>query len=105
MKNQLSQSTIATVKRLLMLTVILSATAFLQPANAQPSVSVNIGSQPLWGPVGYDHVDYYYFPSQEVYYYVPKHQFVYLDGGNWRFANALPARYGPIDYYSAYKVV
>lgn len=40
-------------------------------AKAQVSLNINIGSQPVWGPTGYDHVDYYYFPDIDAYYYVP----------------------------------
>ncbi|HZE84431.1 MAG TPA: hypothetical protein VE035_08980 [Puia sp.] len=69
------------------------------------SVHINIGAQPQWGPVGYDHVDYYYMPDIDVYYSVPRQQFIYLDGGNWRFAAALPERYGSYDVYRGYKVV
>ncbi len=47
-----------------------------RPAAAQISINVNIGSQPLWGPVGYDHVDYYYLPDIESYYSVPRQQFI-----------------------------
>ena len=32
--------------------------------NAQVSVNVNIGAPPLWGPVGYAGV-HYYFPKRE----------------------------------------
>jgi hypothetical protein len=46
---------------------------------AQVRVNINIGSQPVWGPVGYDHVDYYYLPDIETYYYVPTRQFVYFN--------------------------
>jgi hypothetical protein len=74
-------------------------------SNAQVSVSVNIGIQPDWGPVGFDYVEYYYIPQYEVYYYVPKHQFIYLEGSRWIFATALPPRFGTIDLYSPYKVV
>src|SRR6478672_5680534 len=74
-------------------------------SNAQISVSVNIGLQPEWGPVGYDYVDYYYMPQYEVYYYVPERKFVYLDGGRWIFATALPPRYGTVNLFSTYKVV
>jgi hypothetical protein len=49
------------------------------PASAQVRVNINIGSQPVWGPVGYDHVDYYYLPDIETYYYVPTRQFVYFN--------------------------
>lgn len=74
-------------------------------AKAQVNVNINIGSQPLWGPTGYDHVDYYYLPDVESYYYVPKKQFVYLNGNDWVFANSLPSRYGNYDLYNGYKVV
>ena len=69
------------------------------------SVNVNIGSQPQWGPVGYDHVDYYYMPDIDVYYSVPRQQFVYADGDRWVFAAALPERYRNYDMYRGYKVV
>ena len=74
-------------------------------ASAQVSLSFNVGSQPVWGPTGYDYVDYYYLPDIEAYYYVPQHQFVYLEGNNWVFSSSLPARYGSFDLYSAHKVV
>lgn len=74
-------------------------------ASAQISVSLNIGSQPLWGPVGYDHVDNYYLPDIECYYDVPRRQFIYMDGGRWIYASNLPSRYRGYDLYSGYKVV
>jgi hypothetical protein len=86
----------------------LAASLFLCSVNAsraQVNVSVNIGAQPLWGPTGYDVVEYYYLPDLQMYYYVPSHQFVYLNGSNWVFARSLPARYRGYDLYSGYKVV
>lgn len=74
-------------------------------AAAQISLNINIGSQPLWGPVGYDHVEYYYLPDIESYYYVPKQQFVYQDRGKWIFSRNLPSRYRNYDLYNGYKVV
>lgn len=74
-------------------------------ASAQVSVSVNIGTQPQWGPVGYDRADYYYLPDVEAYYYIPRRQFIYLDAGRWVFAASLPGRYRGYDLYSGYKVV
>ena len=74
-------------------------------ARAQVNVSVNIGAQPLWGPAGYDVVQYYYLPDLQMYYYVPSHRFVYLNGNNWVFVRSLPARYRGYDLYSGYKVV
>jgi len=75
--------------------------------NAQPSVSfsVNIGVQPMWGPVGYDHAEYYYMPDIETYYYVPKHRFIYLEGDRWVTRTALPQRYRGYDLYTIHKVV
>lgn len=74
-------------------------------AQAQLSINVNIGSQPLWGPVGYDHVDYYYLPDVEAYYHVPRRQFIYLQNSRWIFSASLPSRYRGYDLYSGYKVV
>lgn len=87
--------------------ILLCALFSFNKSDAQVSFSmnVNIGAQPVWGPVGYDHVDYYYLPDIESYYYVPRHQFVYLNGGNWVFASALPPRYANYDVYNSYKVV
>ena len=76
-----------------------------KPASAQVSVNVNIGAQPVWGPVGYDYVEYYYMPDIEVYYYVPTRRYIYLNNGNWVFVTALPARYRTYNLYSGYKVV
>ncbi|WP_276361173.1 hypothetical protein [Daejeonella sp. H1SJ63] len=81
--------------------IILSA----QNSKAQLSVNINIGTQPAWGPSGYDHVDYYYLPDIETYYYVPKRQFIYLESGNWVYRSALPARYRTYNLYNGYKVV
>lgn len=79
----------------------------MSKTNAQVkfNLNVNIGSQPVWGPVGYDHAEYYYLPDIEAYYYVPRHQFVYLSGNKWIFSATLPPRYRNYDLYSGYKVV
>lgn len=74
-------------------------------ATAQVSINVNIGSQPLWGPVGYDYVDSYYLPDIECYYSVPRRQFIYLQGSRWMFSASLPSRYRGYDLYNGYKVV
>ncbi|WP_316829265.1 hypothetical protein [Pedobacter aquatilis] len=75
------------------------------PAKAQVSLNINIGQQPSWGPTGYDHVDYYYLPDIDAYYYVPGKQYVYLDNGAWVWKNSLPPRYANYDLYRGYKVV
>jgi len=74
-------------------------------ALAQASISVNIGSQPLWGPVGYDHVDYYYLPDIESYYYVPTGKFIHQNNGKWMYSSGLPSAYRNYDLYNGYKVV
>ncbi len=74
-------------------------------SKAQISFHINIGTQPVWGPEGYDQADYYYLPDIESYYNVSTHQFIYMDGGRWIYANNLPPRYANYDLYSGYKVV
>jgi hypothetical protein len=72
---------------------------------AQVSVNVNIGSQPQWGPTGYNHVDYYYLPDVDAYYYVPTSQYIYQNNGSWIWRNSLPGQYSNYDLYNGYKVV
>ena len=96
------------MKKIILITAIfLGAIAITKNSNAQVKVGVNIniGSQPVWGPVGYDYVDYYYMPDIDAYYYVPNRQFVYLSNGRWIFATSLPVAYRHYDLYSGYKVV
>lgn len=93
------------MRKLLLMAAIGLFSLAAAPAKAQVSVSVNIGSQPQWGPRGYDHVDYYYLPEVQSYYYVPTRQFVYLDGNRWIHARRLPSRYRNYDLYGARKIV
>jgi len=95
------------MKRILMLAILLTGTIAFRKADAQVRVNVNfnIGSQPVWGPVGYDYAEYYYMPDIEAYYYVPSRQFIYLDGPRWVWAPSLPPRYRGYDVYHGYKVV
>lgn len=93
------------MKKLLLLAAIGFISFTAAPAKAQVSVSINIGSQPQWGPRGYNHVDYYYLPDVESYYYVPTRQFVYLSGNRWIHARNLPSRYRGYDLYGGRKVI
>jgi len=93
------------MKKLLLLGLFGIVALLPYRASAQISVNVNIGSQPLWGPVGYDHVDYYYLPEIESYYNVPDRQFIYREGSRWIFSASLPSRYRGYDLYNGYKVV
>jgi hypothetical protein len=90
-------------KYLLILALITGSMGF--KATAQIHVNINIGAQPVWGPVGYDRADYYYMPDIDAYYDVPQRQFIYLEGPNWVFARTLPYRYRNYDLYHGYKVV
>jgi hypothetical protein len=95
------------MKKIIFCAVILLGCLTYKPANAQIKISLglNIGSQPDWGPVGYDHADYYYLPDIDAYYDVPNHQYVYMQGNSWIHAAALPPRYANYDLYNGYKVV
>ena len=94
------------MKKLVLFAAVLMVSLFsIDNAKAQVSLNVNIGSQPVWGPTGYDHVDYYYFPDIDAYYYVPTGQYIYSNGGRWVWVSSLPSRFRNFDLYSAYKVV
>ncbi|MES2004797.1 MAG: hypothetical protein V4450_09765 [Bacteroidota bacterium] len=95
------------MKKLILLFVLFTAMVSQNKAGAQVrlNVNVNIGSQPVWGPVGYDHVDYYYMPDIDAYYYVPERRFIYLESNRWIFGASLPGRYRNYDLYGGYKVV
>jgi hypothetical protein len=79
---------------------------FASTANhAQVSVSVNIGSPPQWGPVGYSEVSYYYLPDVQSYYDIRAEQFIFLSNGVWIRSHNLPNRYRDYNLYNGYKVV
>lgn len=90
-----------------MLVTVAALSLTSQQASSQVRfhVNLNIGSQPAWGPAGYDYVNYYYLPDIDVYYSVPQRQFIYLDRGRWVFSSYLPARYRSYDLNRGYKVV
>ena len=93
------------MKRVLIAVLIGVASMSSINAKAQISINVNIGQQPAWGPTGYDHVDYYYLPDVDAYYYVPGQQYVYQENNAWVWRNSLPSRYSGYDLYNGYKVV
>jgi hypothetical protein len=95
------------MKKIIFAAALFISSLSFHPANAQIHVSlgVNIGSQPDWGPVGYDHVDYYYMPDIDAYYDVNAHQYVYFNNNGWIHSASLPPRYSNYDVYHGYKVV
>jgi hypothetical protein len=74
-------------------------------SQAQLTVTINMGTPPQWGPMGYADVRYYYIPAVEAYYDVQTTLFIYNSGGLWVHRSALPPRYRSYDLYSGYKVV
>ena len=78
---------------------------FASSSNAQISVNFNVGSQPLWGPVGYNQANNYYLPDIETYYNVPTRQYIYQENNKWQFSKVLPSRYSGYNLYNGYKVV
>lgn len=95
------------MKKIMLLAALLAGAFLFQPANAQLKVNVhlNLGSQPVWGPTGYDRADFYYLPDIDCYYDVNKSQFVYNSGNRWVYASQLPPQYHNYDLYNGYKVV
>lgn len=95
------------MKKIIFGAALLLSCFMLKTADAQLKINfnLNIGSQPDWGPTGYDHVEYYYLPDIDAYYYVPGHYYVYQQGNAWIHATTLPARYSNYNLYSGYKVV
>lgn len=93
------------MKKILLAASVLVGVLFFGKAESQINISINIGSQPAWGPSGYNHVDYYYLPDINSYYNVNTAQFIYLQGNKWRYAKRLPNRYRHYDVYNSYKVV
>lgn len=93
------------MKKGITILALMTGMLLCRPVHAQVNIQVNIGSQPSWGPVGFDYVEYYYLPDIEVYYYIPSHQFIYLSNGRWIFATSLPYRYRTYNLYTGYKVV
>ncbi|MFD2932938.1 hypothetical protein [Spirosoma flavum] len=93
------------MKKLLIVLGLLASTGLYTNSQAQVNVNINIGNQPIWGPTGYDYVNYYYLPDLDIYYYVPLQQWIYNSGGRWITATALPPQYGNYDLYRMHKVV
>lgn len=84
---------------------IIFSIGLMNVAKAQGTVSVNINSQPAWGPAGYDKANYYYFPDLNVYFDVSNSLFYYLSDSKWISNRYLPNKYEKDDLYSMYKVV
>jgi hypothetical protein len=91
------------MKKIIVFIVICCAGLMCNTLYAQGRV--NIVNQPLWGPVGYDYVEYYYIPEVDAYYNVPKRQYIYMDKGKWVTRASLPRQHKGYDMYGATKYV
>ena len=93
------------MKKLIFLFILSFGFLISTQAQVKVQLGINIQSQPVWGPTGYDHAEYYYMPEYDLYYDVPHRRYVYFDDGHWAFANTLPQRYHDVDLYHTHKVV
>lgn len=91
--------------RKLFVLIIVFFLASTLSAQVSFGISLNLNSQPAWGPTGYDYVENYYLPDIDVYYNVSTHRYYYNDRGRWRYSLYLPSRYRNFDLYNSYKVV
>ncbi len=87
------------------LLVVAAVVLLSNVGGAQALVTVNIDRQPGWGPVGNDHVEYYYLPDLEAYYHVPQRRFYFFEEGRWVSRSSLPGRYRRYNLYKGYKIV
>jgi hypothetical protein len=92
------------MRKLVMMTCLLLA-IISNSSHAQVNNGNNIMTQPLWGPAGYDYVEYYYIPDIDVYYNVPGAQYVYMVKKHWMMVKDIPLKYKNFDFYGAHKVV
>lgn len=93
------------MKKLILITIIIFT--FLIPLKIKSQVQIifNIEEQPLWGPINYNYVQYYYLPEYNIYYDVINKEYIFFNGLHWVFTKFLPSRYGHINLYTTYKVV
>lgn len=92
------------MKKTIFMMMVVCGSLLSVSAKAQVHVSINIGNQPAWAPEGFDEAQYYYLPDIDIYYDVPRHQFVYLQNRRWVRSSTLPAAYRRYDLYKLHKV-
>jgi hypothetical protein len=71
----------------------------------RPHVRQNIRLQPIWGPVGFDYVEYYYIPELDIYYHVPSANYVYRVRGRWVARKILPREFRNFDFFRTWIIV
>lgn len=77
----------------------------INTSKAQVSVSLNIGSPPVWAPPVYAHtIRYYYIPEVDCYYDAVRAGYYYNSGPRWVFSAYLPGAYRDYDIASCHHV-
>ena len=89
----------------LMVALFIWSTSGTLNAQIHVNANINLGTQPVWGPTGYDYVENYYMPDIEVYYNVPSHRYYYNENGRWIYSSNMPSRFRNYDIYNSHKVV
>jgi len=83
--------------------LIMLASAFT--SRAQVSLSVHIGSPPVWAPPVYAHtIRYYYIPEIDSYYDAVNQGYYYNDGPSWVFSASLPGIYASYNIGSLHHI-
>jgi hypothetical protein len=93
---------IKTIQSTLLMAIVfysISGCATTYPSNAGAQYS-----NPSWAPPYAAGVRYYYLPDIETYYDLSNNDFVYLDDGQWIFANSLPVMYSNYDLYNGFSI-
>lgn len=85
--------------------VIGSLAGGVNNAHAKVSINVNINVQPGWGPVGYDYVNYYYFPDYNVYYDMNRSSYLVPGRSGWYYTTNIARVFNGFDPYRLNKVV
>ncbi|WP_366182606.1 hypothetical protein [Flavobacterium ovatum] len=88
--------------KLLAIGILFAATSSIQ---AQVSVSLNIGTRPVWAPSqGYAAVDFYYVPEVHAYYDTRASVYVYQNGNNWVRSRNVPYQYRNVNMNNCHTV-
>jgi hypothetical protein len=87
----------------MLVALIMLASTFT--SKAQVSLSVHIGSPPVWAPPAYAYTTrYYYIPEIDSYYDAQNHGYYYNNGPSWVFSASLPGIYASYNIGSLHHI-
>lgn len=85
--------------------VALAMLASTFSSKAQVSLSVHIGTPPVWAPPAYAHTTrYYYIPEIDSYYDAQNQGYYYNNGPGWVFSASLPGIYASYNIASLHHI-